>query len=247
MIVLVRILDRTNEAMTPSAILADENQTTKSFRLSWFVLWAIAWLGPFAIFRLILAPAGYGMFGLSWVSGLFFLLASAGMIVLYRKDLHLLNERPGWRSVLALTLSLGFIIGSALWAHSHYPLSIAKFEQLRDLRIGIARMDLVYYAAKLPELFFQQLLILVLVCHLKALGHSGPALHRNFVFTFGIIHLPLFIVIGVAGIPFIIAAMSCSVAFSLLITNFRAGYVYSFCAHWTAYGIVGLVYRMLNS
>ena len=66
--------------MTPAA--ADPSEPSSSERRAlepaWILAWAACWLAPFALFVLVLVPAGFGMFGRSWVGGAFYLTTALG-------------------------------------------------------------------------------------------------------------------------------------------------------------------------
>ena len=239
---------RESEATDPveQPILAGIEGREKNFSWSWFVLWTVNWLTPFGIFMLVLVPAGYGLFGTSWPSGLFYLAATGLSLYVRRRDLKLYSaSHPGLRGALALTGTLIFVVGAYFVATTLWPVSEDIWRQYEELQMGVVRMDIVYYAAKLPELIFQQALIFVLVCRFNAMGHRGWRLVRSFAILFALIHCPLIYMKGVAGIPYVLLSAGSALIFPPLITQFKWGIVYSFCAHWGTYAVAGLILRYL--
>ncbi|MDF1660245.1 MAG: hypothetical protein P1V97_00635, partial [Planctomycetota bacterium] len=219
---------------------------SKPFSLLWFLIWTAVWLTPFGVFMLVLVPAGYGLFGTSWPSGLFYLTATALGLAAYRSELRLYHDRaPNPWSGLAVLGTLLFVLGAWFFAASVWPVSAEIWQEYEKLQMGLIRMDGVYYAAKLPELIFQQSLIFVLVCRFNAMGHRGWRLIRSFAILFALIHCPLIIMKGLAGLPYVLAAAGSALVFPPLITQFRWGIVYSFCAHWGSYAVAGLILRYL--
>ena len=95
------------ETASQSLSLEEAAESDRSLRAAWVLAWAACWLLPFAVFHYALIPNGYGMFGASWVSGLFFLLASAGGAIAFRDRLpvSLVEARPGRWPIVALVAS----------------------------------------------------------------------------------------------------------------------------------------------
>lgn len=206
------------------------------------------WLGTFGLFHALLVPHGYGMFGRSWVAGIYYAAAAALGLAVFRRERT--GVRPGqgplWAPALVLLLTLGGTAATYAWANVHLTPAPGVLARCRDLQLGLIRMDGVYLALKLPELCFQQALIWVLVRRLQATGLDGWKLIGAFALTFGGIHLPILALKGLAGLPFILAAASASLVFVPLITRFRAGVGYSYSVHLSAYVLAGIVLRLMT-
>lgn len=229
-----------------SQILEEREAAVKPFSFLWFLMWTVAWLTPFGIFMLVLVPAGYGLYGTSWPSGLFYLAATLLGLFAYRGELSLYQDQsPNPWSGLAIVGTLIFVLGAWAFATNVWPVSEEIWEEYKRLQMGLIRMDGVYYAAKLPELIFQQSLIFVLVCRFNSMGHCGWRLVRSFAVLFALIHCPLIIMKGFAGIPYVLAAAGSALVFPPLITQFKWGIVYSFCVHWGTYAVAGLILRYI--
>ncbi len=214
---------------------------------AWLVAWGAAWLTPFGVFVLAFIPAGAGMFGRSWIGGLHFLAATAAALALFRREVRWGLERDrgaGAAPGLALALCGAATLVACALAQATWPLSPEAFERYRALQIGVARMDAVYHAVKLPELLFQQALIYVLTRRLQREGFAGWRLIGAFALAFAAIHLPLIALKGWAGVPFVLAAAAASAVFPALIARFRGGVAYSLCVHLLAYVIAGLALRV---
>lgn len=216
-----------------------------SHHAAWALGWCAAWLAPFAVFVFLLVPAGFGMFGRSWVGGLWFMAATGGVGVLYRRELLAPDGgRPtgAWPWV-ALGAAAALTVAGYAWAHARWPIESQTFERFHALQLGLIRMDSVYLATKLPELVFQQVLILVLVRRLQLRGLSGWKLIGAFLVPFAGIHVPLLVVKGLAGLPFLLASMGASLVFVPLIVHLQRGVAFSLCLHHLAYVVVGLALR----
>ncbi len=213
----------------------------------WVAAWLAAWLIPFGVFQLVLIPSGYGMFGQSWVSGLWFAGATVVGVALFRREL--LRPAPAETSgpAIAPLLVLGAVavlVGLVYaWARTGLPATAELFEACRDRQLGVVRMDAVYLAAKLPELVFQQAMILVLVRRLLHRGHRGLGLVGAFAAIFGTLHFLVIPLKGWAGIPIVAASFGAALIFPPLIARFRGGVGYSLSVHWLAYLVAGVAIR----
>ncbi len=226
-------------------LAADTSPTTAAREAAWVLGWCSVWLAPFGVFVFFLVPAGFGMFGRSWVGGLWFAAATVGAALLYRRELRAPDEgkQTGAWPWTALAAAAALTVAGYVWAHASWPLAPETYERFHALQLGLIRMDSVYLATKLPELVFQQTLILVLVRHLQLRGLNGWKLVGVFLVPFAGIHLPLLVVKGLAGLPFLLASMGASLIFVPLIVHLRRGVAFSFCVHHLAYVVVGLVLR----
>ncbi len=212
---------------------------------AWIAGWVAGWLAAFGVFKLALIPAGAGMFGRSWVAGAFFLGAAALAARVTRRELA--PERaaaPGAGPLLAVAGALALTAALGLWAERAWPLAPEAWERYRAHQIGVARMDLVYHAVKLPELVFQQAMILALTRRLLRHGLSGARLVGAFALVFGALHLPLVALQGLAGLPFVVAATASALVFPLLIARRPWGVAYAFCVHLLAYVAAGTALRL---
>ena len=104
------------------------------------------------------------------------------------------------------------------------------------------RMDYRYLVPKSFEVLFQQLVILALTLLLAETGLSVMAVVFAFLGIFGVLHLPILLVIGRGpGISYGIASMTLAAAFPVLILRVHSGFLYSYAAHWFVYTIVAVV------
>jgi hypothetical protein len=232
------------EPVTHETVAAPSQRSAAAEAL-WVLGWAAAWLVPFGVFVFFMIPAGYGMFGRSWVGGIWFVVATGLIAALYRPELNVPGDgRPTgpWPGIALGATALLTVAGYA-WAHASLQIEPDVFERFRALQLGLIRMDGVYLAVKLPELIFQQALIYVLVRHLQLRGLRGWTLIGVFLLPFAGIHVPLLVVKGLAGLPFLLASMAACLVFVPLIARFERGVAFSFCVHHLAYVIAGLALR----
>jgi hypothetical protein len=233
--------DRSAPALS-AAVAGDRPDLLELTR--WCVGWGCAWLATFAVFHTLLIPAGFGGFGTSWVAGLWYAVAAAGGLALYRREWAGLDRAwPGPAPALAALGSVGLVVATYGATHSVWPLDAAAWAELERHQLALARFDGVYLVYKLPELCFQQALILMLTLRLQRSGLSGWRLIGGFALVFGGIHLPLLAVKGLVAVPFIVAATGAAALFPLLIARFRWGVAYSFSVHLLAYLVAGLALR----
>ncbi len=206
---------------------------------AWYPSWAAVWLAAFGLYQLVLTPAGYGLFGESWLSGGFFLLAAWAVLRAFRVPLRADLARPAPRALGILALCGALLVACCLLCATFWPVSAAGWQQFARLQIGIVRMDAVYFTAKLPELLFQQSMILVLVRRLQSSAGGLRGVLSGFALLFGAIHLPLLVLKGLAGLPYVLAAALLGCVFPLCIVRWRQGWLYAYCAHLLGYLVVG--------
>lgn len=219
-----------------------ENPPTTPTSALWLATWTVSWLSAFGVYELALVPMGYGMFGQSWVSGCYWLLATALALTLFRAQLNA-PEDISWPALLTTATVLTAILGTclALRATTEIPKETLKLYESKQ--IGIVLMDANYFGVKVPEILFQQSMIALLVCYLGE-RRQGWALIGTFALFFGSIHLPIVFLKGLAGFAYVAAAYSASLIFPPLIAFLRWGVCYSFCVHLSAYAVTGVIMRL---
>jgi len=212
---------------------------------AWVLLWAAVWLLPFGVFQSVLIPRGFGMFGSSWLSGLWFALCTLGGAWIMRRELRREVEAKdlGSLPLVVCALTLLAMIGVGFGVARALPISNEAWTRFQDLQLGLIRLDLTYFAVKLPELCFQQTLMVVLVRRLQGAEFRGLRLIGVFALLFGSIHLPLIAFKGLAAVPFIVAATGAASLFVPLIAWVRRGVFLSFSVHLAAYLVVGSFLR----
>lgn len=216
-----------------------------SLRPGWVLLWATVWLLPFGVFQAVLIPQGYGMFGSSWLSGLWFALCTLGGAWIMRAELRRPVETKdlGLLPALVLGLTLLAMVGTGFGVAHALPISSEAWSEFQELQLGLIRLDVTYFVVKLPELCFQQTLMVVLVRRLQGSGFRGLRLIGAFALLFGSIHLPLLALKGLAGLPFLVAATAAASLFVPPIAWIRRGVFLSFSVHLAAYLAVGSFLR----
>lgn len=211
----------------------------------WVLLWATVWLLPFGVFQGVLIPRGYGMYGTGWPSGLWFgLCVAAGAWIMRAELAHPIEGKElGPLPALVCGLTLLATVGVALSVPEAFPISSQDMAKFEELQLGLIRLDATYFVVKLPELCFQQTLMVALVRRLQRAELRGLRLIGAFALLFGSIHLPLIAIKGLAGIPFIVAATGAATLFVPLIAWIRRGVLLSFSVHLGAYLVVGTFLR----
>lgn len=108
------------------------------------------------------------------------------------------------------------------------------------------RMDYRYLAPKSFEVLFQQLVIVVLTLLLAERGLPLAEIVFAFLGIFGVLHLPMLLVIGRGpGLAYSIASLTLAAAFPLLILGVHSGFLYSYVAHWFFYTVVAVIAWLL--
>ena len=212
----------------------------------WLLGWACVWLASFGVFVALLSPAGFGMYGRSWVGGLWYLSAALSGAWLLRRELRAEQTGADWGRLpeLGLLLTLIGVAAAATWAQSGLPLSPETKAAFEREQLGFVRLDWVYFAVKLPELCFQQTLIYALVRRIQTWGARGPGLIGAFALVFAAVPLPILAFKGpAAGLSILGASAAAGLLFVPLIAWVRRGVCLSFCVHLTAYLIAGLLAR----
>ena len=232
-------------ASEPSTSERGAPAPSSSLSPAWVLLWATVWLLPFGVFQSVLIPRGFGMFGASWLSGLWFALCTLGGAWIMRRELRREVEAKdlGLLPGVVLGLTLAAMIGVGVGVAQALPISSEAWTRFRDLQLGLIRLDVTYFAVKLPELCFQQTLMVALVRRLQGTKLRGLRLIGVFALLFGSIHLPLIAFKGLAAVPFIVAATGAASLFVPLIAWVRQGVFLSFSVHLGAYLVVGSFLR----
>jgi hypothetical protein len=232
-------------APPPALEPAQAGQPAVALRPAWVLLWATVWLLPFGVFQTLLIPRGFGMFGSSWLSGSWFALCTLGGVWIMRGELRREVETKdlGPIPIVVLGLTLLAMVGVGFGVAHALPISSEAWSQFEQLQLGLIRLDLTYFTVKLPELCFQQALMVALVRRLQGAGFRGLRLIGVFALLFGSIHLPLIAFKGLAAVPFIVAATGAASLFVPLIAWIRRGVFLSFSVHLAAYLVVGSFLR----
>lgn len=226
--------------------LAPSSERSLAAEARWLLGWATMWLATFGVFVALLSPAGFGMYGRSWVGGLWYASAALTGAWLLRRELRAEQTGVDWGRLpeAGLLLTLLGVAACAAWAQSGLPLSPETRAAFEREQLGFVRLDQVYFAVKLPELCFQQTLIYALVRRIQSWGRRGPALIATFALVFAAVHLPILAFKGAAaGLSILGASAAAGLLFVPLIAGVRRGVCLSFCVHLTAYLVAGLLAR----
>ena len=103
------------------------------------------------------------------------------------------------------------------------------------------RMDYRYLVPKSFEVLFQQIVIVVLTLLLAETGLSVTEVVFAFLGIFGMLHLPMLLVLGRGpGLSYGLASVTLAAAFPVLILRVQSGFLYSYVAHWFFYTVIAL-------
>lgn len=225
---------------------APQPAVSPSREVRWLLVWAAVWLVPFGVFVALLSPAGFGMYGRSWVGGLWYASCALTGAWVLRRELRAEQTGADWGRLpeVGLLLTLIAVLAASAWAQCGLPLSPETWAAFEREQLGLVRLDAVYFAVKLPELCFQQTLIYALVRRIQSWGPRGPALIAVFALVFAGVHLPILAFKGpAAGLAIVGASAAAGLLFVPLIAGVRRGVCLSFCVHLTAYLVAGLIAR----
>ena len=214
----------------------DNSGETSVLRIIWLVGWAACWWGVFAVAVSLMGPVasttldrvaqGIVVFSLGTFAAAFYLTRSG----LARP------QRPSVWPWVAVGTALGI---TALAYFVTGP--IAAGSPLAE--IGCARMDKTYLAAKIPELLFQQTMIVILLRRMSLVTESMPKILGAYAVIFGVIHIPLIPMLGGYGAALLTASVLSTFAFPPLILRLNWGVAYSFSVHVLAYTAAGAAVR----
>jgi len=176
-----------------------------------------------------------------WWAILYFGSATGVVLVGFWEDLAVLL--PDWW-LLWLMMGGVLIVGSlgALgygWARRVF---VPPRELIWDNpALGLLTLDSRYLLSKTVEIFFQQVMIGLLVVWLHQAGGGLGMISTIGAVVFGLGHVYLIGLRGaVAGLWFVAASVIAGGVFPILILNIPAGLVYTFLIHLSAYIIVGI-------
>lgn len=134
-----------------------------------------------------------------------------------------------------------FTVIAYFLSHKHLKKPTKSMEKYHDQHF--IKMDYKYLASKSFDIFFQQVMILILILWLSKETFSMIEIIVYFVLLFGIVHLIGIITAGkVFGTYYLVMSLIGAVIFPILILNVNYGFVYSYIIHVSFYSISSIVF-----
>lgn len=173
------------------------------------------------------------------ITSVLFLSFSVPVVVLHWPRLEPLTRQVTAAPLLAFALALALTLA----VYALIPRILRRPEALiaRHPEEFYLRMDHRYLVPKSFEVLFQQLVIVVLTTLLADTGLSLSGVVLAFLGIFGVLHLPMLLIIGTGpGLYYGVASVTLAAAFPLLILRLQSGFLYSYAAHWFFYTVVAV-------
>ena len=174
------------------------------------------------------------------ITSALFLSFSAPVIILHWPRLEPLVRQVTAAALVALALAIALTLVAYTWIPRilRPPASLIA----RHPEEFYLRMDFRYLVPKSFEVLFQQLVIVVLTTLLAETHRPLAGIVLAFLLIFGLLHLPVLLVIGRGpGLSYGIASVTLAAAFPLLILRVQSGPLYSYVAHWFFYTVVAVL------
>jgi len=174
----------------------------------------------------------------------YFFLLSFGLIWYFKKIFLQLSSHTRWY-VFLYTIGIALLIHiGACYLCLHY---LGKPNDAFAYR-GISFLELsgFFIWAKPMEVFWQQLMIIVLVKKLESQKLSLYQIMLVCMAAFGSIHIYQALrADAIIGTGFTIIALLFSVLFPYMILNIKNGYLYNYTIHLTTYSFVAILIRIV--
>jgi hypothetical protein len=203
----------------------------------WLVIWFLVWLTYY-----FLSNRKMSYVEKYRLTAIFFLLASALILLVFHRDLYFLIK-SNFQIIPFLSLILLFVFNSLAYKYvgSFFPNYKKAFEL--DGTLYFAKFDKKYLLSKSFEILYQQIMISLLSIWLVGSGFYFLTTVFIFALVFGLGHVPLFFYSKKSvGLFFLFASIISSFVFPFLILKVEWGIVYSYIFHWIFYIIAGFVF-----
>jgi len=203
-------------------------------------VWILLWVVTFGIFSL-LRKRGV-TYHKNYVWTIFYFLVFTIVSGLYFKDI-LVDITAEFTIVPIIILLVVYTMTLIAYYFSHKYLKkpTKLIEKYHDQHF--IKMDYKYMVSKTFDIFFQQIMVLILVLGLSRQNFSMTEIILYFILLFGIIHI-----IGISlsgklfGTYYLIMSLIGAVVFPTLILNVNYGFVYSFIVHFSFYSVSSVLF-----
>ncbi len=179
---------------------------------------------------------------------LYFVFATTVAIFLYRDDIKSYFRKSKNSCSFPLTMAVVIIalfFATNIFLANYFPIDPSFANQIIRKGFAFVSMSNFFLFPKLTEIAFQQVLILTITLNLLKRVKSKTQLVATFAIIFGFIHIPLIFVNGIQNIYFVIASVTSSLIFPVIITSVSGGAIYAFSIHLLFYLCSGIVFRTL--
>lgn len=219
---------------------ADRRRITQTV-LIWLAIWLI--LGGFLSY--VIMPLGIDYFNGRYLTALYFLLSAGAGLFYYKVDRLLDHHAPFRTQLLLMVFMTTLILACGYLVNLYFPLNAEQTARIHASKLVFPLFTFGTWIAKLADVGFQQVYIFALLKELRAGGLGKKQCIRLFGAVFGVLHLPLLLLLGFKGVYFIVPSLFAGVIFSYLILYSRRGLFYSFAVHLMFYFTLGVVLRYL--
>jgi len=204
----------------------------------WLFLWILFW----GVFVYGLQNRGIDYIHKYGLTATYFIFVSSLMIYLFRDYiLHLIKD---FTIVPFIFLILMFVFKIATYNFSNrYIVRPRKIVNIiKEHHIQFLAMKYKHIISKSAEIFFQQVLIILLVVFLASHGFNLLQIIIIFSVIFSFAHIYCLKIDGFGfGLLFLISASISSIVFPTLILKVNYGFVYSYIIHNLFYSVTGIV------
>lgn len=211
----------------------------------YIVKWLTYWFFSMGFYLLVLKPNGINYINHMYITMPYFLLCAFGGGVLFNNIGELRPTKEFRVQVLLfLSISVLFIFFPPIlgrFFHLSEPIKQYLIEQTMQFPLFTLKSSLTKWA----DLLFQQTLIISLVLKLKKLADSQKDSILFFGTIFFLLHLPLFFILSLSSLFFIIPSVIGGLCFATLILKFEYGIIYSIALHMLFYFSLGIILRFL--
>ena len=146
--------------------------------------------------------------------------------------------------LLFIIPTLGFYF-STFSVEYFFPLTKEQYLFYENIGLGFPYFTYRTFITKTSDILYQQVMVLIMVLHLKKQGHTDIKIVKVFSVIFFILHLPLLFVFGWYGLMFILPCTIAGGIFSFLILRYKQGHFYSIMVHQGFYLILGTIMRFV--
>ncbi len=207
--------------------------------------WIFIWFLVLGIFYIFFVKRGIDYINNFLVTSIYFLAASLGVIYVFKNYFFDFVRQI---NVVSLVVLGGFFVVNIIihWLANRSKQMPRVVEKLTsdNHSLTFLKMDYRQIFSRSVEIFFQQVMVLLLVSWLVRQGLGDGRLIASFALIFAFVHVPILIFFGFAfGEYFIGASILAGLIFPALIYYFNAGVVYSYIVHWAFYLFTGVFFR----
>lgn len=210
-----------------------------------YLVWVLFWF--LGMGMLLLLPKNRRDYIKNWIiiSG-YFLVVSFAALYFFQNILSTLYEKLTFFPLFILLSFFLFNFAGYFLSHRLLKKPVEIIEKYSNL--PFLSLDYRYMISKAFEIFYQQILIIVLIYILRYDGFSIFWITVAFVFLFGFAHLPALRLYHETwfGILIFLSALFSAFFFPYIILNFSYGFVYTYITHFLFYTNSGILFWLVH-